>query len=81
LSELLLLAVIAWLVYDSSRHPGYWRQLNRELFARMPVFSAETTRGQEAEFIRDRLPKRLPGLALMLTVLLLAGAVVWRWLA
>ena len=37
-----------------------FRELRDELYERMPVFSAETTRGTEAEFIRDRLPKRFP---------------------
>src|SRR4029079_18335204 len=33
------------------------RELNDAVQRRMPVYSAETTRGKEAEFIRDRLPK------------------------
>jgi hypothetical protein len=45
------------------------------------VFSAETTRHKEAEFIRDRLPKRpswvLYGLATGLAVFTVA---LWWWL-
>ncbi len=52
-------------------------QLQKEL-GRMPVYSAETTNGKEAEFIRDRLPKRFPT-AIALVVVLIFGAVAW-WL-
>jgi Sec-independent protein translocase protein TatA len=53
--------------------------LTRELQRRMPVYSAETTRGKEAEFIRDRLPKRFPA-ALVVALLVLYAAAAW-WLA
>ncbi len=52
-------------------------RLREELRGHMPVYSAETTRGQEAEFIRDRLPKKIP--AAVLIVVLLLGAAAW-WL-
>lgn len=55
------------------------RELRDELHRRMPVFSAETTRGKEAEFIRDRLPKRFP-LALVAALLVLFVAAAW-WLS
>jgi hypothetical protein len=44
----------------------------------MPVYSAETTNGREAEFIRDRLPKRFPTVA-VLVVIMIFGATAW-WL-
>ena len=59
-------------------HGDEVRQLLAEVKRRMPVFSAETTQGREAEFIRDRLPKRLP-LALVLLAVVLFGALAW-WL-
>jgi hypothetical protein len=47
-----------------------------ELMRHMPVCSAETIKGKEAEFIRDRLPKRFP-LVLLLVAVLVLGAVAW----
>jgi hypothetical protein len=44
----------------------------------MPVYSAETARGKEAEFIRDRLPKRFPT-AIFIALLVLFAAGAW-WL-
>jgi hypothetical protein len=54
------------------------RELGDEIHRRMPVFSAETTRGKEAEFIRDRLPRRFP-FALAIAALVLFLAADW-WL-
>jgi hypothetical protein len=45
---------------------------------RMPVYSAETTSGDEAEFIRDRLPNRFPAI-LLLVLAAIISAVAW-WL-
>ena len=53
-------------------------RLRDELRGRMPVYSAETTDGKEAELIRERLPKRFPA-SLLLVLALLFGAAVW-WL-
>jgi len=53
-------------------------QLLRELKRHMPVYSAETIQGREAEFIRDRLPKQLPTVLVLLAVLVF-GAFAW-WL-
>ena len=85
LPQLLIILVIVALILGSKRLRGLrdpFRGLERELgnaLHRTPVFSAETTRGKEAEFIRDRLPKRFPtGIALALLVLFIAAA--W-WLA
>jgi hypothetical protein len=54
-------------------------RLNAELRHRLPVYSAETLRHKEAEFIRDRLPNRLPT-ALVAALLVVFAAAVW-WLA
>ena len=45
---------------------------------RFRVFSAETTHGKEAEFIRDRPPQRA-STALWIAVLVLCAAAAW-WL-
>jgi hypothetical protein len=44
----------------------------------MPAYSAETTRGTEAQFIRDRLPVRFPTI-LALLALVTTGALAWWW--
>jgi len=41
------------------------------------LYSAETTRGREAEFIRDRLPKRLSTSVLIAFFMLCAAATWW----
>ena len=46
---------------------------------RLPVFSAETINGKEAEFIRDRLPRKAP-LARFALLLFLIGVLTW-WFA
>jgi hypothetical protein len=53
-------------------------RLNAELQHWLPVYSAETLRHKEAEYIRDRLPKRFPT-ALFAALLVLFAAAVW-WL-
>ncbi|HET7131921.1 MAG TPA: hypothetical protein VFJ95_06710 [Gammaproteobacteria bacterium] len=80
--EIVLLFTIAALILGKWRLPRLrdgdeGSQLLREL-KQMPVFSAETIHGKEAEFIRDRLPKRFP-FALILAAALIFGAVAW-WL-
>jgi len=81
LPQLTILLLIAVLVFGTSRlkRSGYGlrSQLQKELG--MPVYSAETTNGREAEFIRDRLPKRLPTVALLIAVVTV-GVIAW-WLA
>ena len=57
---------------------GLATRLRRELEGRTPVYSAETATGKEAEFIRDRLPKRFPRL-MAFAVLVILGALAW-WL-
>jgi hypothetical protein len=46
---------------------------------RLPVFSAETIHGKEAEFIRDRLLRKAP-LARFVLLLFLTGVFAW-WFA
>ena len=53
-------------------------RLQAELQNRLPLHSAETLRHKEAEFIRDRLPKRFPT-ALVVALLVLCAAAAW-WL-
>jgi hypothetical protein len=75
---------VALLLLGARRMPrfqgtqGALSQLLRELKRHMPVYSAETVDGKEAEFIRDDLPKPFP-FALVVVALLLFGAVAW-WL-
>jgi type VI protein secretion system component VasF len=52
-------------------------QLRDELKSHFPVYSAETTRGKEAEFIRDRLPKRVPLWVLFVTIVVLGAVAAW----
>ena len=54
-------------------------QLLQELKHHVPVYSAETVRGNEAEFIRDGLPKPF-ATALIVIALVLVGAAAW-WLS
>jgi hypothetical protein len=84
--------VIAALIILSRREPpsfrlpldGEFERLRNEVGhgldrrARLPVFSAETLQGKEAEFIRERLPRRAPR-ALILLALLVVGVALW-WL-
>ena len=80
----LLAAVItiALLVVVGRRYGSEWlnqlKQLGDELLHRVPVYSAETIQRKEAEFIRDRLPKKVPA-RLALLLLIVFGAVAW-WL-
>jgi hypothetical protein len=47
---------------------------------RLPVYSAETIRHKEAEFIRDRLPNRFPTVLVVALFALFAAAAWWLWL-
>jgi hypothetical protein len=80
--ELVLVLVVAALIFGAGRRKAsdddlFRSHLHKE-FGRMPVYSAETTSGKEAEFIRDRLPKRFP-IVIVLGVVVIFGAVAW-WL-
>lgn len=91
-----LVLLLVWLIASSRLPPSFWRdsldlldRLGNELGygfgrvrrSRLPVFSAETIRGKEAEFIRDRLPHKAPQARLVFTLvaLLVVGVLVW-WL-
>ena len=89
-----LLALVVCLLLSLRDPPSFWRQLHDQIerlgneldrhvdrdrwVRRLPVFSAETVRGKEAEFIRDRLPRKAPR-ARLLFALLFIGVLVW-WL-
>jgi hypothetical protein len=78
--QLLLITVVALLVFTQRNNGSYWRRLGAELGSWLPVFSAETTRGTEAEFIRDRLPQRFPKWLAYLFALGVLGTLLWWWL-
>lgn len=78
----LAVMLLAHFLHTLSRFTGLGGellQLERELKRHLPVYSAETVRGREAEFIRDRLPKRFP-IAPVVVGLLVFGIVAW-WLS
>lgn len=55
------------------------RHVDRNRWAlRLKVYSAETIHGKEAEFIRERLPRKAPRARAVL-LLLVVGVIVW-WL-
>ena len=54
-------------------------RLSAELQHRLPIYSAETIRHKEAEFMRDKLPKRFPT-ALVIALFVVFAAAAW-WLA
>jgi hypothetical protein len=55
------------------------RRVDRDRLAlRLKVYSAETIHGKEAEFIRDRLPRKAPRARYVLLSVLI-GVLVW-WL-
>jgi RsiW-degrading membrane proteinase PrsW (M82 family) len=84
---IVLLIVFSWREPPAS----FWRQLGgqfdqlgheldrrfdrRRWMQRLPVFSAETIHGKEAEFIRERLPRK--PLARFVVLLFLIGAFLW----
>src|SRR5262245_2719794 len=88
LAVVALLIFLSWREPPAS----FWRQLRGQLdqlgneldrrvdrnrwVRRLPVFSAETIEGKEAEFIRERLPRKAP-LARFVVLLFLIGAFLW----
>ncbi len=91
LPSLILVVVLAFIILGRREPPsfrlpleGEFERLRNEVGrgldrrARLPVFSAETIHGKEAEFIRERLPRRRPR-ALLLLALLVVGVLAW-WL-
>jgi Sec-independent protein translocase protein TatA len=81
--EIVILLAIAALIFGTTRlrspMDSSWSDLQKELQAHMPVYSAETTSGKEAEFIRDRLPTRAPKLTALLVLVVVFGVIAW-WL-
>jgi len=92
LDQLVLLIVLIGIILTLRPPPSFWQRLHGDLrrldleltrrypqWRRMPVYSAETIRRKEAEFIRDRLPRKVPYVAIGL-VLLAIGVLLW-WIA
>lgn len=89
---LLMAVVALLVMGSTRPPPPFWRQLRGHLdqlgneldrrfdrerwVRRIPVYSAETVRGKEAELIRDRLPRKAPR-ARYLLLFVLAGVLVW----
>jgi len=87
-----LLAIYVWLMHELRKRPSLLRQIELEMHEggwlgrrlgraarfRLPVYSAETVHGKEAEFIRDRLPVKWGRtLLIMLLSFVLVLAVMW----
>jgi len=88
----LLAVIVLTIFYWRAPPPSFWRQLGGQLdqlgheldrhidrnrwVRRLPVFSAETINGKEAEFIRERLRRKAP-LARFVVLLFLIGAFLW----
>jgi hypothetical protein len=88
----LLAVIVLLILSSRERPSPFWRQLRGHLdqlgneldrridrnrwLRRLPVFSAETIHGKEAEFIRERLPRKAP-LARFVVLLFLIGAFLW----
>ena len=87
LVAIIALIILSWREPPAS----FWRQLRGQLDQlgyeldrridrrrwrrRLPVFSAETLHGKEAEFIRERLPRK--PLARFVVLLFLIGVFLW----
>jgi hypothetical protein len=94
-SAVVLLALVIALAVSLRDPPSFLRQLRDQLdqlgreldrridrdrwVRRLPVFSAQTVNGKEAEFIRDRLPRKAPR-ARFVVLLFLIGVFAW-WFA
>lgn len=91
IAGLVLFALFVWLMDELRKRPSLLRQLELELHEggwlgrrlgraarfRLPVYSAETVQGKEAEFIRDRLPTKLPTLLIVLVVTIGLLLAIW----
>jgi Sec-independent protein translocase protein TatA len=76
--QLVIILAIVLIIFGTRYGRPHIRRLRGEIRNEFPVFSTETTQRREAEFIRDRLPTRLP-LWFALIALLTLGALAW-WL-
>lgn len=92
LEQFVLMVVLAGIILTFRPPPSFWQRLRGDLHRldhelvhrypqvrRLPVFSAETIHRKEAEFIRERLPRKVPYVRMGL-VLLAIGALLW-WIA
>jgi hypothetical protein len=91
IASLVLSAIFAWLMHELRKrrsllrqieleiHESGWlgRRLGRVARFRLPVYSAETVQGKEAEFIRDRLPLKFPTLLFVIVVTLGLLLAIW----
>ena len=91
MAGLVLGAIFVWLIHELRKRPSLLRQIELELHEgrslgrrlrraagfRLPVYSAETTEGREAEFIRDRLPTRFPTLLVAIVATLGVLLAIW----
>jgi hypothetical protein len=94
LPALVLLGIVVLFVASLRDPPSFWRQLRDQIdqlsheldrhvdrnrwALRLKVYSAETIDGKEAEFIRQRLPRKAPRARYVL-LLLFIGVLLW-WL-
>ena len=92
LEQFVLMVVAIGIVLTFRPPPSFWQRFRGDLnrldhelgrrypqVRRLPVFSAETIHRKEAEFIRDRLPRKIPYVRMGL-VLLAIGVLLW-WIA
>jgi hypothetical protein len=77
--QFLLLLAICVIVLIGRRNYWQFGQLRRELGDVFPVFSAETTKSTEAEFIREPLPGRVPVWVLIVATIAVCVMVLWLW--
>jgi hypothetical protein len=63
-----------------SQHSSLRRGLERAVRFRLPVYSAETVQGKEAEFIRDRLPVKWGRTLLIMLLSFALVLAVMSWL-
>jgi hypothetical protein len=92
IAGLALFAIFVWLMHELRKRPSLlqqielerrdsgWlgRRLGRVARFRLPVYSAETAQGKEAEFIRDRLPTKFPTLLVVGVVTLGVLLAIWK---
>ena len=94
LIQLLPIVVLVWVIVHLRTPPSFWQRLDADFrrlmdeldhgfrrggWLRVRVFSAETIHRREAEFIRERLRRKLP-YGRLLVALLAVGVLLW-WLA
>jgi hypothetical protein len=77
--QTLLLLLICVIILGSRRYHRHFGQLRRELGDSFPVFSAETTRSTEAEFIREPPPGHVPVWVFVVAAIAVCVIVLWLW--